>query len=186
MVNQTITFEVDPGGKFKNAIQKAKDQVSDLSPAFMLIKNSWYQSNKAIFSLGSPGKYPPLGGLNPDARAKGSSFTNRQRAEARKRQVYGFDYPLLMATGRLMASMISSGGESIAQYNATSMFLGTSVPYAFYHQAPGDRKKLPYRPFIFIGAEQTAPDELNMRQATWIAIVSNYVAQVLTKQLRSA
>jgi phage gpG-like protein len=172
-------YVVDPGDRFKKSIDVALSQVSDLSPAFMQIKKGWYQSNKAIFALKGPGKYPALGGLHPDEKVKGMPYTHRQRAEARKRKMFGFDYPLLMATGRLYASLTGSGPDSIAVYNSRQMSLGTKVEYAFYHQADGERKKLPFRPFVFIGAEQTAPDEINNRQDAWVKIVQSVIASSL-------
>lgn len=185
-------YEVDPDNRFKSAVTKALTEVSDLSPAFMLIKRSWYKSNQAIFGLKGPGKYPPLGGLKPndhpffkkkDGSVTFMPYTNRQRAEASKRRRYGFDYPILLGTGRTMASLTGESADSIADYNETQLNLGSRVPYLFFHQAPGERHKLPFRPVIFLGAEQSAPDEVNNRQDAWIEIVQKFVTDTLAKNL---
>lgn len=187
-----IRYEVDPDNRFKDAVNQAITQVSDLSPAFLLIKKSWYKSNQAIFSLKGPGKYPALGGLHPgdhptrknkDGSLSVMPYTNRQRAEAAKRRKFGFDYPVLLATGRTMASLTGESEDSIADYNSSQLNLGSRVPYLWFHQAPGDRKKLPFRPVIFLGAEQTAPDEINNRQDAWIAIVQKFVTDTLARTM---
>lgn len=180
-----ISYEVDPGGKFKQAITDALNQVNDLTIPFNLIAKNWYKSNSAIFALKGPGKYPPLGGMNPNAIAiKGTTQTRRQRAEARKEKKYGFAYPLLKATGALEDSLTQPGNEHAVKWiiNGKTLLLGTNLDYAIYHQSDEARTKLPFRPFLFIGSEQTAPAEIqNNRQTAWINIVGEYVKQVVAQ-----
>lgn len=176
-----VHYTYDPQGVFQAAMRNAASKVSDLTIPFSLITKEWYQGNKAIFSLKGPGKYPPLGGFNFDDLVKGKPYTHRQRSEAQKRRRYGFDYPLLLATGRLMSSITSPGPDSIASNIAGKQLdLGTRVEYAIYHQSSkGPRRKIPFRPFLFIGSEQLAPTQIaNNRQLAWVNILQNYVQQV--------
>lgn len=158
-----ITFEVDPGGKFKKAIDEAVKEVDDLTIPFALITQSWYKSNQFIFdrSRQSEGKYVDLS--EDYKQAKFNKFK--------------FIYPILLATGRLERSMTDAdSNESINKViNKKTLILGTRVPYAPHHQF--GTSKMPARPFVLIGAEQVAPEGLNRRQDAWVAILASYVAQ---------
>lgn len=186
MVN--FTYEIDPDGAFARAVKKGIEQVEDLTIPFTFITQSWYQSNKAIFSLKGPGQYPPLGGLHPNEKYR-QDQTRRQHAEAVKERKYGFAYPLLKATGALERSLVDAGNQHAIHWILNSgkeLVLGTNLEYAVYHQAPGEREKLPFRPMLFTGAEQTAPPGIkNQRQAAWIAIVEKYVNDVLQDTVAS-
>lgn len=160
-----ITFEVDPDKKFAKAVAIAAAKVDDLTAPFREITRSWYQSNKAIFSLKGPGKYDDLA---PSTKA----FKTRH---------LGSPYPILKMTGRLEDSMTKQGNESINFItNKKTLTLGTSTPYAGYLQ--GGTKNMPARPFVLIGAEQAAPREINKRRELWIKQIEDYVLQV-TKEM---
>ena len=154
-------YEVDPDGKFSAAILEALKKVSDLRIPFNLIANSWFKSNRAIFSLKGPGKY--------------DDFKNERSREQKIRAV-GFDYPLLKRKGLLESSITDKNDPSaIKIIGKTEMELGSSVSYGPYHQF--GTKNMSARPFILIGSEQVAPSGINNRQLAWIQQVNDYVLQ---------
>jgi len=155
-------YVVDPDKKFARAIKDAQKNVSDLRVPFRIIGRSWFKSNRAIFNLKGPGKYEPLA----------------QSTIAFKLRKYGFDYPALRAKGDLERSITNpNDSDAIFDVEKTDLTLGTSVPHGIYHQSLEPRSKIPFRPFLFIGAEQLAPSELNKRQDAWIEILRQYVLQ---------
>lgn len=181
-----IRFQVDPDQKFSKAVQEAASQVSDLRIPLGLIATSWFQSNKAIFALSGPGQYQDL--------SSKPFFAWWERGDLRRRfaggykefknAVLGFTYPIFRGkTGALEASITNKNapGAIATIANQNTVILGTSIPYAIYHQSSAPRKKIPFRPIVMIGSEQTAPPELNQRREIWIEILKNYVLQVSKK-----
>lgn len=155
------SYSVDPDKQFQQAIKDALSKVNDLTVPFTLMTKSWFQSNKAIFALKGPGKYTDL---SPNYKKQ-------------KQKAVGFIYPILKRNGALEASLTQGGDSNAISYiiNKTTLVLGTKVPYAAKHQFG---EGVPRRPFMFIGAEQTAPEEINRRRDAWIAILQDYVMQV--------
>lgn len=153
MVNPNI--EVDPRDELQKAIKKASKEVGDLTIPLRLIAQYWFKSNEAIFSLKGPGKWPDLS----------------PRYKAYKASILGSPYPIMLFTGRLMASITAPpNGESINKIiNKRSLVLGTGTPYASYLANKG-------RNPVLYGAEQTAPKELNNRIEAWQNILLKYVA----------
>lgn len=166
-----IELKVDPDGRLKNAVKDAIAKVGDLTIPLKAITRSWFKSNRAIFELKGPGKYTDL-----------AESTKKQ-----KTKVLGTPYPILRLTGRLESSLTQAGSSdaisSIIGKNA--LILGTAVPYGIYHQSAAPRSKLPFRPFIFLGAEQTAPTPLHNRRENWIKILTDHVEQVATKAMKT-
>lgn len=157
-----VRFQVDPDGKFQEAIADALKSVDDLRPAFMTIIPSWFQSNKYIFDLSGPGKYKDL-------------KPGYKRVKERK---LGSAYPILKFSGLLERSLVTKGdSNSIVEMEKTSLTMGTAVPYGVFHQR--GTKKMPQRPFIMIGAEQTGPPEFNKRRELWINSIKSYVLQMI-------
>ncbi len=156
-----IDFVVDPDNEFKKAIQKASEEVEDLTIPFTLMEQSWFKSNRAIFSLKGPGKYSDLSEVY----------------KPRKKKDVGFIYPILRRLGALESSLTVPGDEdSVATIlNKKTLVLGTKTPYAgFLH---GGTSRMPARPMVLVGAEQVAPDEINRRRLAWIEILGDYVLQ---------
>lgn len=147
--------------KFQKAVNRVISKVDDLTIPFTLMIQSWYKSNQAIFALKGPGKYE-------DLSPKYKVVKNKQ---------WGFVYPILKARGDLAESILQPGGNSVAKIlNKNTLVLGSSHPLAAYHQL--GTKNMPKRPFVLLGAEQTAPNALNQRRNAWIAILTKYVKDV--------
>jgi phage gpG-like protein len=160
-------YTVDPDREFTEAIKKALDEVDDLTIPFTLITKSWFKGNKAIFSLKGPGKYPDLS----------------PKYKEQKKKAVGFIYPILRRSGALENSITEASDSNAINLiiNKNTLVLGTKIKYGHYHQF-GEGQ--PLRPFILIGGEQTAPEEINRRRNAWIATIQEYVLQV-SKQVGS-
>jgi phage gpG-like protein len=161
MANGITSYSVDADRTFQQAIKDALEKVDDLTIPFTLMTKSWFQGNKAIFSLKGPGKYQDL---SPQYKKQ-------------KQKAVGFIYPILRRTGVLEESLTVPGDPNAISYiiNKNTLVLGTKVRYGANHQFG---MGVPKRPFLFIGAEQTAPDEINRRRDAWIATLQDYVLQV--------
>lgn len=191
MVTEQKSYIVDPGDRFKKSIDKSIAKVTDLTIPFKLMTQSWFKSNVAIFTLKGPGQFAPLGGRDPDGIPEGSSISNRKRAERRKKAKYGFDYPLLVATGSLARSMTQPNDSgSVAEIiNKRILILGTKVvsktgkragyPYPIALQRSSE--KCPYlpRPFVMIGGEQAGLPVINKRRELWINMLNAHIAKSL-------
>ena len=159
-----VKYSVDPDKEFQQAIRDAIGQVDDLTLPFQLITKSWFRSNKAIFSLKGKGKYQDL---TPNYKKQ-------------KQKAVGFIYPILRRSGRLEGSITDPSSKDAVNLiiNKKTLILGTKVPYGAPHQLG---LKVPKRPFLLIGGEQTAPDEINRRRDAWISTLESYVLQVSEK-----
>ncbi len=169
-----IKFAFDPDSDFQKKLDEVFKATQDLTIPLSLMAKQWYKGNQSIFALTGPGRYEDL---------------SDKYKETKKRK-FGFVYPILMATGRLMSSITGEpGGESINLIeNKNTLILGTSVPYGIYHQSAKDRGKGPtgremhYRPFLFVGVEQIAPNDIKQnRIKNWITTLDNYMDSVLKK-----
>jgi len=159
----TIESAADLDGRFKAALRKAGKEVQDLTVPLSSIRASWFRSNNAIFALKSAGKYDDLSDIYKE----------------QKQKKVGFIYPILQSSGRLKKSITDpSNGEAIGKIESDkqTLSLGTKVPYGIFHQM--GTVKMPQREFVFAGAEQVAPDEINKRVEIWTQIISDWVNQV--------
>jgi phage gpG-like protein len=156
-----VRFQVDPDKEFQKAIAKVVKEVDDLTIPFQEMTRSWFKSNRAIFALKSPGKYTDL-----------TANYKKQKVKA-----VGFIYPILKRSGRLADSITKpDSSDAITEIiNKKTLVLGSKVPYGSAHQF--GTKVLPQRPWILLGAEQTAPEEINRRRDAWVALLADYLAQ---------
>ena len=135
--NQTFIDDT----QMRRKMQMVRNVVEDISPALHTIARMFYQSRRTIFALKGPGQYK-------DLTPKYSAF---------KVSKYGFNYPILKASGRLERSITQMGSsENVTIITKKDLIVGTSVPYAKYHNSRLPRKKMPFRPFVFWGPEAPA------------------------------
>lgn len=180
---------------FKETLQQAGEIVSDLRVPFGLIGRDFYRSQKAIFGLKGPGQYPPFKnsvraqGLEKgkDGKLKrGVEFNvSRSRYQDEKIKDVGFDYPLLVRSGKLAASVLAPNASgSIYQVTPLSLAIGTSIEYGIYHQSDAPRKKIPLRKFIFIGPEapRFANSDQMGRLERWVKIIEDYAIRSYIKK----
>ena len=167
-----INYAFDPDSAFQKKLERVFRATGDLTIPLTLMAESWFKGNQSIFNLKSKGRYEDLS----------------DKYKKSKEKAVGFVYPILMRTGRLADSITDSdAAESINMIvNKNTLVLGTRTPYAIYHQSQSDgpsgsgRTKMPYRPFLFVGVEQIAPNDIqNNRLKTWMKTLDNYFQQVM-------
>lgn len=171
------SYVVDNDKKFRNAIAEASKVSQDLRVPFGLILRDFYRSEQAIFKLKSAGRYPPFKGEKNPA-------TGRTRYQDAKIKKVGFDYPLLVRTGALAASLLGpSNPGSISKITNLSLVFGTSVKYGIYHQSDEPRSKIPLRKFLFIGPEASrfANSDQMGRAERWLGYIGDHIAREARK-----
>lgn len=177
MAESFTSYSVDNDNRFRNALKEASETVTDFRIPFGLILRDFYKSQQAIFSLKGPGKYPPFKGpKDPN--------TGLTRYQAAKIKAVGFDYPLLVRTGALAASLLGPNNKgSISQTTKLSLTFGTSIKYGIYHQSDAARNKIPLRKFLFIGPEAPsfATSEQQGRLERWLGYIEDHVSRVKEK-----
>lgn len=176
MAESFTSYSVDNDKKFRDAINRASAVSDDLRVPFGLILKDFYKSEQAIFKLQGPGKYPPFKG------ARGTDgLTKYQRA---KQKAVGFDYPLLVRTGSLAASLLGPNNRgSISKITKLSLAFGTSIEYGVYHQSDKARSKIPLRKFLFIGPEAPtfATNEQMGRAQRWVGYIEDHFLREIRK-----
>ncbi|NJM55064.1 MAG: hypothetical protein HC841_03330 [Verrucomicrobiae bacterium] len=111
--------------------------------------------------------------------------TRRQEAEERKRRRVGFDYPLLVGKMKNLKDSTESPSHRYSHFfvGRQSMEIGTTTPYAKYHQSDEPRAVLPQRKFIFIDggpADRSRDSSISGRRERWTAIIDDHVKQLVT------
>jgi len=179
MAESFTSYSVDNDRKFRNAIKRAAAVSEDLRVPFGLISKDFYKSEQAIFKLKGPGKYPPFKGtINPK--------TGRTQYQQEKLEAVGFDYPLLVRTGSLAASLLGPSNKgSINKITKLSLTIGTAIEYGIYHQSDAARSKIPLRKFLFIGPEapKFATSEQMGRAQRWQGYMQDHIAKNVRKAL---
>lgn len=175
-------------------LEKFGDKVSDLRPPLIQIAREFYKSNKFIFRLQGPGKYPPFQGKKiaqtwktpgrPEKRTRDGSFTvyQWQKVRAKWPGVNAKGYPLLRASGVLERSITQDGdANAIKVITKKSLVIGTAVEYGIHHQFGAPKANVPMRKFLFIDAsttESTNPN-LSRRSEAWTKLLQNYIERVI-------
>jgi len=163
-----LQYAFDPDNEFVKKLEKAFEATQDLTIPLTLMAREWFKSNRSIFKLKGPGRYKDLS----------------PKYKAFKESVIGQVYPILKFSGALEDSITNPKDPSAINFiiNKNTLILGTKVPYAIYHQSNEPRSKMPYRPFLFVGVEQIAPQDIQQnRLKNWIKILDSYVSQKLEK-----
>lgn len=172
------SYSVDNDKSFRKGLDEAVKICTDMRVPFGLILKDFYKSQQSIFKLKGPGKYPPFKGeRGTDGRTK------YQRAKLKE---VGFDYPLLVRSGKLAASTLGpSNPGSVSKITNLSLVFGTSVPYGIYHQSDDPRSEIPLRKFIFIGPEASrfASSEQAGRLNRWVGYINDHIARELAKKV---
>lgn len=178
MAEPFTSYLVDNDRKFRDAIKRASETSTDLRIPFGLILADFYKSQQAIWKLKGPGLYPPFKG-------KKDPKTGMTRYQAAKKRKYGFDYPLLVRTGALAASLSGPNNKgSISKITPLSLVFGTSIEYGIYHQSDKPRSKIPLRKFLFIGPE--APRFANSDQQGRLERWNGYLEDHIQRSIRKA
>lgn len=167
MGEMRFEVEVDPGQQMRDAIKEAIAQVGNLTIPYKMIAQSWFKSNKAIFSVKGKGKYDDL--------------TANYKKE--KEKAVGFVYPILRRSGALEESITNpTSSKSVNKIiNGKILLLGTSIEYGPPHQSGAPSINLPKRPFVLLGPEQVAPSGINKRHLAWMQLIKDHCIQQTLK-----
>ena len=184
-----ISYDVKMDKAFLDGVNRAIEAVADLRPVWKSIAVDFYRSEKAVFSLRSAGGYPDFKGPKvaetwktpgrPDARTRDGSKTAAQNFKIKH---YGFDYPLLKATGDLAESLLSPTGRgAVLRMEKQSLEIGSTIPYLGYHQSDDARNKIPLRKPLFIGPESgsVSNKDLQGRLPRWLNMLNSFVLRSL-------
>jgi phage gpG-like protein len=152
-----FTIVVEGQEQLLASFAEVQEGVLDLRKlgAWKQVASTFRKIEKEIFdsegSAGAGGKWRPLS----------------TKYAIRKQRKYG-QMPILQASGKFYRAMTGSTGDSIFEESPQEMAIGTSLPYAKYHQSKEARKKLPRRPMLDFTREQqqriTDPLEQKLRQ----------------------
>ncbi|MBZ5516844.1 MAG: phage virion morphogenesis protein [Acidobacteriia bacterium] len=90
-----------------------------------------------------------------EGRAEGTPWPPRaRRGGPRSRPGQAQGLPLLVRTGALRDSLVEAEAPGhVEEFDATSLTLGTRVPYAMFHQF--GTRYMPARPIIVLGGERS-------------------------------
>lgn len=168
-----IQYAFDPDSTFQKKLNELYDKTGDLRIPLGVMATEWYRGNSSIFALKGPGRYQDL-----------SERYKKRKVRPKNKGGAGFVYPILKFTGRLAGSITNPNHPEKINYivNKSTLVLGTKVPYAIYHQSNKKRgegptgRSMPYRPFLFVGVEQIAPNDIqNKRLKNWLIILDNHL-----------
>lgn len=171
-MSEAFKFAIENEAEFSRQLDRLQELTSDFRIPLNMIANDFYRSQKKIFTLKSAGRYPELAQSTIDYKEK---FHGKGNA-----------WPILVMTGRLARSLLSKDGpEGEFRIGKQELIMGTSVPYAIYHQSDAPRSRLPQRKVVFIdgGPLDDAKDGKNGRRERWGNIIFNYIQQLLNKEV---
>lgn len=157
MADRGLLFEFDVAGdkEVSRGLSRFGQYASDLTDPFNQIADDFWKIERGQFaSEGSQGGavWKPL---------------NKDYAK-RKALIFGVQ-PIMVASGKLRESLTAQTGYTIREINKQSFRLGTSIPYAAYHQQPSAMKgggKMPRRPLIKLRESD---------KKRWIKIIQSYL-----------
>lgn len=185
MAEEFTSYSVDNDRKFRDALTSAFKLTGDLRIPLRLIGLDFFKSRKAIFRLSGPGQYPDFGGFTPSAPVREGGPTRREAYKQRKRAKYGFDYPLLKATGTLEKSVTNPNDpKAVFRVTKDSVTMGSKVPYLAFHQSDQPRSVLPLRKVLFLGPESKEfadGDDGKGLMQRFTGYIEGYLAEVMKK-----
>lgn len=137
MINFTFEFQGVP--QFNRSFNRVAETVSDLRPVWHFVELAFRQIEEDQFkSEGAIGKGGHWAALTP-----GYAISKAQAYPGAK---------ILERTGRLRKSLAGTTGDSVKIVEKLEFAIGTSVPYAGYHQS--GTSKMAARPPIDFGEGQ--------------------------------
>lgn len=137
MAKQTFYIEFEGTEGLQRSFYKIDQTISDLTPIWKEVKDEFFEIEKDLFqSGGASGQSGKWADLSPASEA----------IKVAKYGTFALIAGPLIATERLYKSLTQETGDSIEQSNKQELILGTSVPYAKYHQTGA--RNLPARPPI--------------------------------------
>tara|TARA_Y100000310_G_scaffold296063_1_gene328006 strand:- start:291 stop:800 length:510 start_codon:yes stop_codon:yes gene_type:complete len=136
-------------------------KVKNLKPAFEDIADDFYRNEREMFARSG---------------AVGGGFRRWKPVNAtyaRRKAEQGFGSKILVRTGRLRSSLTSRGGDNHLKIGKLQMSIGTTVPYAKYHEH--GTRKMPKRSILRIPKKT---------RAHWVRIIQRHI--IKTGQFKRA
>lgn len=134
-----VEIEIDGKAEFSRTFSRLDANFDDLTPIWPAVRSKFYEIETQQFDSegdkGGSGRWQALSA----------------RYAAQKVATYG-DKPILEATGALRESLTSDGAGSYYWADKHEVAIGTTIPYAMYHQRGVG--KLPQRKPISFSDEQ--------------------------------
>ena len=155
------------------AMERAGRSSKDLRVPLAQISKDFYKSRKAIFALSGPGQYTDLS----------------EKYKKVKQRAVGFVYPILKLTGELEGSVTGDEHpQNITRIDPQSLTMGTSVPYANFHQSDDPRSRIPLRKFLFVGSESVnfANSVISGFPARALTTLNTFVLRELGESMKAA
>lgn len=112
--------------RFEKAIKTLATEIDDLRTPLNEIAERYWKSRQYIFD---PSRSP-----NTSTGRWGQWRDLKPATKKEKYRLFGSAYPILLRTGTLKDSLARGGEGNITKVEKTSLQLGTTVPYAGYHQ----------------------------------------------------
>ena len=193
-----VSYSVVADKAFEAQLRRAAQTCDDLRIPFQQIVKDFHRSERAIFKLKGPGQYPDFSGKKvkdtwkspgmPSMRTRKGELTAYQNFKE-KRTGQSKGYPLLKFTGRLEDSVTGETSDSIVIIDKQVLAIGTSVPYAVFHQSDAPRNKIPLRKFLFVGPESVkyaSDKDLTGRVERWNNILNTFILRKMGATLGQA
>jgi phage gpG-like protein len=128
-----FTFEIDGIKEFDRSFNRVEEHIKDLRPVWDAVERTFYDIEKEQFaSEGSAGRGGKWKALSP-------AYLKRKEKQ----------YPgtkILERTGKMRDALTQKTGDTVLVKTPDEFGIGTSLPYAGYHQRGG--KRLPKREIV--------------------------------------
>lgn len=145
-LNITISWEGKRGPEqISRDLAAFGQRVATMSPAWQQVGEALLQDFAKNFEseggvFGAWSKWAPL-----------AASTQRER----QRLGYGPDHPILQRTGRLYLGVTTKDApDNVFEVRDNGLTIGTTTPYAGYHNSSGARTRLPRRAIIALSADR--------------------------------
>jgi len=177
-------WEIENIEFFNKKLDELGRVTDDFRIPFSLIAADFYRSNRKLFTLQGSGLYQDLA---PSQGIDGNPTTTSNYKDQKQKTV-GFVYPILVGKTRQLSNSILGGRNkgSVFTLRKKSLFIGTRVPHAKFHQSDSPRRKIPLRKFVFIDggpADKSADSSINGRRERWTSIIDTHIEQLVTGRI---
>lgn len=180
----SFNWELQNQKDFALALRRYEQVASDFRPAFIAIASDFYRSNRKLFTLQSAGLYQDLAPVPSGTPPTTSNYKDQKAARSRT----GSPYPILVGeTRRLSQSILGRNNrDSVFFLGRKELIMGTSTPWAKYHQSDDPRRVIPQRKIIFIDggpADKSKDSSIAGRRERWLNIINDQIIQKITGEL---
>ena len=165
-----LSFEVAGVAQVSRVLAISAERVTDLIPAFEKIADDFTKGEKKVFiKEGAVGEATSESGVGTWVK-----FIDLNPEYAALKLKKGFGSKILVRTGKLKGSLTDSSGEGhIRVINKLNLEIGTSVPYAGYHQTGTKNKDGSLR------MPKREPLRITKKQARfWVSIINKFLLDV--------